>query len=463
MPLPISIVGMVASHVDDEDRLKALRRCLRSIVHQRVPLQKFFISFSGLLHAEAALTVAEEMCGMLDVSTFHVAKVHSQFEHYQALTRAVRGDRAIPSDNNVVCLFGDDDDIWHPERVAVYAELLARRPHDVDGLSLEWAAMPCAACAAEVLQSVNGPASVDAMLRHGQADVKQMSCYCMIACKVEAVSAFFDQCPAPLVQCKFCDIAFKNFMLERRQCVRFTPESHEGQSFVTQGKWLFFYDNIHDASSDADEAELFQLKRCTSPSEFFGSGHHLKSHASDIRSCSPEEAERQIVRHQLPNLHRVNRELTDGGPDMVARHLARHRTRIEKESAGWFGRALPPSRTDVETLFHQIELGSGGTSALAALIGSMRRQALDNSRKRRRSARMSRAYLSYDDLADLEKASSEMSAQEQAVAFDCMLLRAAQPLRKILLRFGMDTEAADLFEAQLERMWQARCEHLARV
>ena len=77
---------------------------------------------------------------------------------------------------------------------------------------------------------------------------------------------------------------------------------------------------------------------------------------------------------ELPNLQRVNRELADRGPEMVARHLARHRTRIEREGAGWFGRSRPPSRSEVELLFAQIDLGSGGTSALAALIGTMQRR-----------------------------------------------------------------------------------------
>ena len=147
---------------------------------------------------------------------------------------------------------------------------------------------------------------------------------------------------------------------------------------------------------------------------------------------------------------------------MVARHLARHRTRIEKESAGWFGLARPPSRGEVETLFAQIERGSGGTSALAALIDSMQCQAVERSNQERigtSGARWAR-YVSYDDFAELERACSEISAAEQAVAFDCLLLRAAQPLRKILQRFGMDARPADLFEAQLEKTWESRCQHL---
>lgn len=392
----------------------------------------------------------------MDVKCMHHGhQRRSQFEHYQALMAI-----ALPS--YALILFGDDDDLWCADRVATYAALSSSMPDDADGLSLEWASMPCDTCVAQELGCSGDSETVDELLRRGHASVECMSVYWMIACRLKAVCAFFDACAPPLVQSKFCDIAFKNFMLERRKCVRLSRKSEDAQSLLAQGRWLMYYDNVRDNVVDDSDEDEPELRACTSPSLFFRGSGAICWHASDIHSCSPEQAESQLVARELHRLHRLNGQLADRGADMVARHLARHRTRIEKESAGWFGLARPPSRGEVETLFAQIERGSGGTSALAALIDSMQCQAVERSNQERigtSGARWAR-YVSYDDFAELERASSEISAAEQAVAFDCLLLRAAQPLRKILQRFGMDARPADLFEAQLEKTWESRCQHL---
>ena len=249
-------------------------------------------------------------------------------------------------------------------------------------------------------------------------------------------------------------------MLERMQTERVKPHSHEGRSLIEQGRWLIYYNNELD-DGDCCDAEEVALRDWSSPSAFFrGNGDPL-CHASDIRSCSPEHAEYQVVARELPKLQRLNSELANRGPDLVARHLARHRARIEKEGAGWFGRSRPPSRSEVETLFTQIELGRGGTSSLAALIGEMQRQAQERSKHVRSGSARGSSSIHVSTMTLPGSGSLRAtSAEEQAVAFDCLLLRAAQPLRKILQRFGMDTRPADLFEEQLERTWHARCQHL---
>ena len=449
----MQFIGMIASHADHMDRVVALRRCLRSIRQQQEPLLRLYISCSGLMHGEAAQVIAEETHGMA-VSSFHSGQRRSQFEHFRALIATACFEDALNHDTYI--LFGDDDDVWHPDRVAIYKGLVGST-RSLDGLSLEWAAMP-----RTIEVGLADSTSIDNLLQGGLASVNQMSVYFMIACKLGAVREFFEVCPPSLVESKFCDIAFKNYMLERMQTERVKPHSHEGRSLIEQGRWLIYYNNELD-DGDCCDAEEVALRDWSSPSAFFrGNGDPL-CHASDIRSCSPEHAEYQVVARELPKLQRLNSELANRGPDLVARHLARHRARIEKEGAGWFGRSRPPSRSEVETLFTQIELGRGGTSSLAALIGEMQRQAQERSKHVRSgsaSGLIRRSYVSYDDLAELEKSLGKFSAQEQAVAFDCLLLRAAQPLRKILQRFGMDTRPADLFEEQLERTWHARCQHL---
>ena len=446
-----SIIGMVASHIDTVERLISFRRCLRSVKQQRQPLSRLHVSCSGLKHEEAADVMAEETSGM-EVSFVHCEQRRSQFEHLRELFAA-----QCDSLSSAFILFGDDDDIWSPDRVAVYSHLLAARvPDDTDGLSLEWAALPCASSGIE-LNDADAQSTVDGMLLRGQASIKEMSVYFMIACRMRAVRAFFEACPMNLVRSKFCDIAFKNHMLERTKCVRFAPDDSASRTLVKQGSWLIYYNN--DKGISHDEVEL---RDYTSPSAFFVGNGGSQQHASDISCCSPDQIDRLVVSEQMPNLQRVSRLLAGCGLDAIAHHLARHRTRMEMESAGWFGQARPPSRSEVETLFIDIERGRGGTSALAALLGNMQHESRERrSLERAKSGLIRRAsYVSYDKLAELGGACSEMSAAEQAVAFDCVLLRAAQPLRTILLRFGMDTRPADLFEAQLEQAWQARCEHL---
>ena len=242
----VPIIGMIASHIDHQERLVAFRRCLRSIKFQRIPLTRLYISCSGILHEQAAIAIAEEMKGDNSVCSIHGAKPQSQFSHFRALLDIVHDEQP----RSTFILFGDDDDIWDRERVAVYIDLLANQPQDVDGLSLEWAAMPCIAQEA-VMQS-----AVDELLQHGLAGIKHMSVYWMIACTVAALGAFFEAVPIPLVQSKFCDIAFKNYMLDRMHCVRFEADSHEARSLVAKGHWLMFYDNIGDTSEDEDEVEL---------------------------------------------------------------------------------------------------------------------------------------------------------------------------------------------------------------
>ena len=85
------------------------------------------------------------------------------------------------------------------------------------------------------------------LLERGSARLATMSVYWMIACRVSAVTAFFECCPPALVACTFCDIAFKNYMLEHTRCVRLQPEDSEARHLINKHGWLVYYNHLLDS------------------------------------------------------------------------------------------------------------------------------------------------------------------------------------------------------------------------
>ena len=120
----VPIVALVASHVGDAARLESLARTLSSARSQSYAFT-LVISWTAASAALFASTKAllEEHSEM--VSLEHPGRRLSQFEHLECLSKL-----KLLSDD-VWCLFSDDDDLWHPQRVAWYASRFEDDPGDV--------------------------------------------------------------------------------------------------------------------------------------------------------------------------------------------------------------------------------------------------------------------------------------------------------------------------------------------
>jgi len=442
------IVALIASHISSKVRLSNFIVCLRSIACQTHKPEKLYISF----YVEEDVASVEDVKGTLadvlvgiDTLLLAQSQCHSQFEHFGCIVSALADRAAV----NPWLLFADDDDIWHPKRIEGYMRAIYQHASSrTDAVSLPWAAMP--------LSDGPLPASataVDAMLQCGNARVETMSMYCQSAVRLAAVISFFDAAPASLLSCPFCDIGWKNHVLERLHC------KHVSRAADAHSHWLYYYHIPALALAEEPwqeprrregrgEAEMRSLMAAESESSA-----HASEHAS-LRTAPPLASEHATANREMRTLLALCPPLARvGGVEYAARTLARHRQRVEREVAGWYGMHQPPGSPELEALMVLLDTEPGGTADKKACIDAIQAAAAHAKAVGRRH------YVSYNSLCDLEQA--ERSSAEQARLFDAHLLLAAAPLRTTLQRFAMDVRLAGEFEARCERVC-ASCPHTAR-
>lgn len=102
----LPLIVLCASHIRNPERALLLRSHIQSIMEQTHKVH-MYVSISGNLPFD-----------ILSNDTLHVythGQTMSQFEHYNFLSKIIKGQ------DDVFCVFCDDDDFSHPDRCRFYA------------------------------------------------------------------------------------------------------------------------------------------------------------------------------------------------------------------------------------------------------------------------------------------------------------------------------------------------------
>lgn len=118
----MTIVGLTAAHIADEQHFKCFKNCLLSIKWQAHPLDYFGLSWSceDSFYSrckDAVDSLANDLAGRCLLNCAYSPQKISQFRHYERLANWLRAE--IPNPSVARILFGDSDDIWGPQRVAM--------------------------------------------------------------------------------------------------------------------------------------------------------------------------------------------------------------------------------------------------------------------------------------------------------------------------------------------------------
>jgi hypothetical protein len=203
----MKITSLCASHIDTKYRLDALKRSLRSIIDQ--PTQ-VIISTSYNNDMETLINDIEEEFKTVKF-VLHPSKNLSQFQHYNVLRHYI--------DTQTWCMFFDDDDFSHPNRVNTYIEYIVIHNKN---------------------PSVYMANAQNNIYNHPQAwemDFKQIDSqgtinnggqeYYMFAVRNEILHFFCDNCSDKILEWCECDLIFRSFL----RCLPC--------SIITHSSWLY--------------------------------------------------------------------------------------------------------------------------------------------------------------------------------------------------------------------------------
>jgi len=190
------MIALCASHIDSKERLVALDHMLQSVSAQTHHIE-MYISISGIQEHQCH-EIIKHRSAWLHV-TFR--EIHlTQFEHYKLLCEDLKSEKI---DKDTWCIFTDDDDLWHKQRVEKYTKAIERSCTDV-------------------VKCESG------MLFNGK--LSQGAEYVDFATKFKVFVQFFINARQELLKLRGCDLIWRNVL-------RCTP-----CTLFTAGTWLYRYD-----------------------------------------------------------------------------------------------------------------------------------------------------------------------------------------------------------------------------
>jgi hypothetical protein len=219
------LIQLCASHISCKKRIDTLCRQLDSILAQTI-YAPFFLSISTI--PELYTEVRSRLQKYTDIHIYFRPQL-SQFEHYALLVDEIEEDDW--------CIFCDDDDFCHPDRVKWYTENIALNQNNY-----------------RVIFPLNGTLSVYIegsldmnfieLLNHGENNPTKISHtafeYWMFAAHADVLREFFEL-NKNNIKNKFCDICFRNFL--KTNC-----------KFIKSDTWL--YAKTMDVSFDHASIDL---------------------------------------------------------------------------------------------------------------------------------------------------------------------------------------------------------------
>ena len=274
----------MASHVSTKERYEYLCTCLRTIDAQQDPVDAFYFSWSAAPEYVAAI---ETQLGELKHAIRNLHQRSRRLSQYEHLREAVR---AAKSDNvglDAWCCFCDDDDLWHPQRAAMYRAASAAQEDSVTGLSLGVYVQPTVA---ELEHDPTSADEVDSMLRRGLAKLHYArgSEVFLLAVRLSLLSAFLESAPDQLLQNKFADTRFASHVVRELELttVHVEPRMLVALAGGRSDCWMYYYRKPPSSESDGDDNEVDNSIV----------GEDVR--ASD--SITPDEEDVTLVRDLLP-------------------------------------------------------------------------------------------------------------------------------------------------------------------
>jgi len=326
---PIVIIALMAVHITTESRLSKLRRTLKSIEHQELPASgvEFVVAVSWYASSPelsvAVQDVLEEFAAARsnlnvpdllgqslreqtgpghsgDIQHGHGAVTvltrqserHTQFQHMRAALARVEAQlrqqwhiqSGLEGERSIWTIFGDDDDIWHPRRVAEYAHAI--QTHKTletvaifattarADVKIPWKAgekavtdiqMPCTADEIDTFLSSNlgqclhkqepckewsaalKAAGGDAALLPVREDMAME--YFNFCPRLRVLHEFFSSTSDTVIAHRFCDMRLCEFLVTY---ARWGHELGLTVSWFSPACWMYFYAN---AGTDMDKYE----------------------------------------------------------------------------------------------------------------------------------------------------------------------------------------------------------------
>jgi hypothetical protein len=251
-----SVVAFLASHLSTQDQCDELALCLASACQQS-ELRLLLVSWSAK-NAEVAAVATKIFEQASQKARFIVPLQQkatlSQFQHFERCLTHVEKVLIAPglhSAEDLWVMFSDDDDLWHANRVQVYASSLRAAQQQFPAQLAEVHSLLCATFATEALEradyerawklqlagqrpglraSPRSAGEVDAWLadkrarladvrtkQQGQKDTgglaNQEECeYWQYCTRLSVLAAFLRGATSALLRSRFCDMAFKTHL-----------------------------------------------------------------------------------------------------------------------------------------------------------------------------------------------------------------------------------------------------------
>lgn len=244
-----NIIALCASYITTETRLAHFFVMLTSWVNQTNVLCSMYIATSitddallnkfNTMFENFKARYAEELDGIeLEVSI--TKKQRKQFQHYKYIV----DEHPELVKRNPWVLFTDDDDIWHPNRLAMYCSAIQKitdeKLDDIDNIK-------CPYYAESVGSDIHDYATTDEIdkdillgnIIQNTSDVN----YVFNCVRIERLHYFLTQSTEEILDCVYADTRFSYFIK--------SEGAERGKQNMTitecwENRWMYFYRHVSD-------------------------------------------------------------------------------------------------------------------------------------------------------------------------------------------------------------------------
>eukprot|EP00747_Dinoflagellata_sp_TGD_P108744 gnl/TRDRNA2_/TRDRNA2_170506_c0_seq2.p1 gnl/TRDRNA2_/TRDRNA2_170506_c0~~gnl/TRDRNA2_/TRDRNA2_170506_c0_seq2.p1 ORF type:complete len:690 (+),score=111.81 gnl/TRDRNA2_/TRDRNA2_170506_c0_seq2:197-2071(+) len=333
----VVILALMAAHVRTKQRATRLYHALSSIQAQELPPGVEFVpSVSwSVAGSEILADVQQTIESFEGLVAVHQTTKHSQFEHLRAAMHQAEEEvrrRGGAGDRSIWIIFGDDDDIWHPRRVAELVNAIRDHPL-VDAV-----AGFCTANRANCVDSRGAEADsnlpctmeqVEDFLRVGRGyrmelgevysewydNLKEPGSTEVEAIPEDIFLEYFDFCPrlrifreffqitsTDIIQHKYCDLRFGRFLMQYPLSGK---ELGLELSVFKPDCWMYFY-----ACANQNE---FQFMRSLEAGDSMGQAEQMSS------SIKADSRDTEMAEKVLAAVQEYERDIS---ATMLARYFA---------------------------------------------------------------------------------------------------------------------------------------------
>jgi hypothetical protein len=274
------IIGLLASYIDTEIRIKNFKRCLKSIKNQvNVSYDTWEILISISVPDDNLFKLTKDLLNEfiddgLKITVDYKREKMSQFNQYKSLLKYINNPSEISNnilynDSNTWLMFSDDDDIWHPYRVFEYEQCIKYCMDKPQYISIS--GKSCYNNTKKKYANLNISSSTDVdllltkkKLKIQSIDASGTSIYVAYCIRLYVFNEYFSKIPDKLLFQSFCDTSFANFIAVYGIQTGIGENINIDNTCVPNN-WMYYYDLVRDyehSSFKLDksfDAELLKL------------------------------------------------------------------------------------------------------------------------------------------------------------------------------------------------------------